>query len=128
MSHFTIMSWKVCTKWYEMKLQGSDQLQTVLALYKQELTRHRVTPSYQRLRTMVKQHIDQTMTTRNFKAQNRIQTRVLVKSHKERTVASREKWETGFSGKHMDNVRKVTPVFLTASPILVKEHNHPLQL
>ena len=41
---------------YKKKLQGSAQLQTVL-----------VTPSYQNLRTMVRQHIDQTFWTRNFK-------------------------------------------------------------
>ena len=53
---------------YNMKLQGSDQLQTVLALYKQEMNRDKVTPSYQRLRTMVRQRIDPTIRTRTFQS------------------------------------------------------------
>ena len=44
---------------YKMKLQGSEQLQTVLAMYNRELNRYKVTPSFQRLRTMVREHIDQ---------------------------------------------------------------------
>ena len=65
-----------------MKLQGSEQLQTVLALYNQELNRDQLAPSYHRLRTMVRQHIDQTIRTRNFKARNeRIETGELLESH-----------------------------------------------
>ena len=42
-----------------------------------------MTPSYQKLRNMVRQQIDQTMRTRNFKARSeRIETGVLVKGHK----------------------------------------------
>ena len=48
------------------KLQGSEQLQTVFAMHKQELSRDHVTPSYQRLRNMVRQHIDQPIKTRKF--------------------------------------------------------------
>ena len=44
---------------YQMKSQGSENLQTVLALHNKELSRNGVPPSYQRLRTMVRQHIDQ---------------------------------------------------------------------
>ena len=33
---------------HKMKLQGSDQLQTVSALYNQELNREKVAPSYQK--------------------------------------------------------------------------------
>ena len=41
---------KVCTK---NRLQGSEQLQTVFAMYNQDLSRDRVAPSYQKLRRMV---------------------------------------------------------------------------
>ena len=78
----------------------------------QELNRDKGTPSYQRLRTMVRQHIDQTR-TRNFKARNeRIETGVLVKRYKgikEETSSLREEWESAFSGKQLENVRKEAP-------------------
>ena len=54
---------------YKHKVQGSE-LQTLFARYNQELNRDHVTPSCQKLRKMVRQHIDQTTRTRNFKAQN----------------------------------------------------------
>ena len=67
---------------YKNKLQGSEQLQTGFAKYNQELNRDQVA---QKLRTMVRQHFDQTMRTRNFKARNeRIETGVLVNCHKGR--------------------------------------------
>ena len=72
---------------YKMKFEGSEQLQTELALYNQELNRDEVTPSYQRMRTMARQHVDQMIRTRNFKAWNeRFETGALVKSHKGRNV------------------------------------------
>ena len=74
---------------YKMKLQGSEQLQTVFALCNQELNRDKVTPSYQRLRTMIGQHIDQMLMTRNFKAWNeRFDMGALVKSHQGRIVSN----------------------------------------
>ena len=60
---------KVLEGLYKTKLQDSEQLQTAPAMYNQEWNRDRATPSYQRLRTVVK-HIDQMIKTRNFKAQN----------------------------------------------------------
>ena len=82
------------------KLQGSAQLQTVFALSNQELNRDKVKPSYQRLRTMVTQRIDQTTRTGNFKARNeRIETGVLVKSHKGRNVSAERKVGEGFQWK-----------------------------
>ena len=60
---------------YNKKLQGSEKLQTVLAIYIQEVNRDQVTPSYQRLRTLVRRHVDQMIRTRNFKTRNgRIET------------------------------------------------------
>ena len=99
------------------------------AMYNQELSRDRVTPSYQRLRNMVRQHIDQSIRTRNFKARNeRIETGVLVKSLTGKMSALKEKWETAFNGRRTDNVQEETTVVLTTGLILVNEHNHPLQL
>ena len=72
---------------YKNKLQGSEQLQTVFAMYNLELNRDQVAPSFQKLRKMVRQHIDQTIRRRNFKARNeRIETGELVKSQKGRNV------------------------------------------
>ena len=55
---------------YKSKLQGSVQLETVLALYDQETVRNNGQNSYLRLKTAVKLHTDQMMRTRNFRAQN----------------------------------------------------------
>ena len=38
---------------YRNRLQGSEQTQTVFAMYNQELSRDRVAPSYQKLRRVV---------------------------------------------------------------------------
>ena len=65
---------------YKMKIRGSVQLQTVLTMYDQEMDRDRVMPS------------DQMISTRNFKARNeRIDTRISVKSHKGRIVSVEKK-------------------------------------
>ena len=72
---------------YKSKLQDSVQLQTVLALCEQQLDRDRAVPSCQRLKTMVRRHIDQMIRTRNIRAQNeRIETGVLVTSQKGKNV------------------------------------------
>ena len=42
-----------------MRILESVQLQTFLAMYDQEIDRDRAMPSYQRLKTMVRIHIDQ---------------------------------------------------------------------
>ena len=47
---------------------------------------------------------------------------------KEETSATKEELENVSSGKQLDSVRKGTLVVLTTSPILVKEHSHPLPL
>ena len=65
-SYLTKMSWKVCQK---MKLHGSDQFPTVLAMYDQEIDQNLALPSYQRLKTMARRHTDQMMRTRNPNAQ-----------------------------------------------------------
>ena len=61
---------------------------TILAMYDQEIDRDRAMPSYQRLKIMVRRHIDQTITTRNFRARNEsIETGVLVKSQQGKNVS-----------------------------------------
>ena len=60
---------------YKNKLQGSEQLQSVSASFYKELNRDQVSPSDQILKKMVRQHLGETIRTRNFKAQNeRIET------------------------------------------------------
>ena len=73
---------------YKMRIRESVQLQTVLAMYEQEIDRDRAKPSYQRLKTMVKRHTDQPIRMRNFRARNaRIETGVSVKCHKGKKVS-----------------------------------------
>ena len=62
-------SWK---SFASQVLQASVQLQTSLALYEQENIRNNEPPSYSRLKTTVRRHIDQTMWTRNFRARSEI--------------------------------------------------------
>ena len=77
---------------YRNKLQCSEQLQAVFAMSNPELNRDQEAPSCQKLRNMVRQHVDQTISTRNFKARNeRIETGVLVKGHKGRNVSAERK-------------------------------------
>ena len=52
---------------YKSKLQDSVQHQTVLHLYDQETVRDTWQPSYSRLKTAIRLHIDQAMRTRNFR-------------------------------------------------------------
>ena len=74
------------------QITSSEQLQTVIAMYNQEMSRGRVTPNYQKFKNMVKQYMDQTIRTRNFKTRNeRIETGVLVKSQKRRNVSVESK-------------------------------------
>ena len=83
---------KVLEGLYRNRSQGSEQLQTVFAMYNQELSRDRVAPSYQELGIMLRKHIDQTIRARNFKARNaRTETGVLVKSQQGRNVSAERK-------------------------------------
>ena len=82
------------------KLQCSEQLQAVFAMSNPELNRDQEAPSCQKLRNMVRQHVAQTISTRNFKARNeRIETGVLVKGHKGRNVSAERKVGDGFQWK-----------------------------
>ena len=75
-------------------------MQTVLAMLDQELDRDRVVPSYQRLKTLVRRHNELMIETRNFRVRNeRIETGVLVKSHKGRKVSVERKVREGHQWK-----------------------------
>ena len=102
-------SWRV---FFKSKLQDSVQLQTVMALYEQEDIQNNEQPSYSRLQTAVRCHIDETRKTRNFRARNEIVERGAVsKSHKGRKSQRGEESGRMLSVESiLDSVRKVTRV------------------
>ena len=57
---------------FKFKLLDSVQHQTVLALYDRKTVRSNKPPSYSRLETIVRRHIDRTTRTRKFRARNGI--------------------------------------------------------
>ena len=99
-------------------------------MYNQELNRDKVTPSYQRWMKMVRQQIDETIRTRNFKARSeRSGTGVSVKSHRGRNFQRGKKNMRLLSVEGNWTVfEKESPVVLTTGLILVNGHNHPLLL
>ena len=107
----------------KLKLQDSVQLQTVLALYDQETVRNSGLTSYLRLKTSVELHIDQMMRNRNFRVWSEVVVRgAVTKSEKRKKHTLREKWESVFSGRHMDNVQKEThAVPVTQKRVSVEE-------
>ena len=112
-----------------MKLQGSEKLQTVLAMHNQELSRNGVSPSCQRLRTMVRQHVDQMMRTRNFKAWNeRIQTGVVVKSHSGRKVSVERQVGECYQWKATGQCSKGDSRSFNKGFYRGQKHNHSLLL
>ena len=57
-------------------------------MYEQEINQDQSKPNYQKLKTMVKRHIDQKIQTRIFQARNeRVETGVLVKAQKGKKVS-----------------------------------------
>ena len=115
---------------YKMRIPELVQLQTVLALYDQELDRDRATPSYQRLKTLVRKTCgDQMIRTRNFRARNeRIATVVRVKRQKGRKSAGKGEWEHVISGKQMDSVQEECLAVSATGTIVDNKHYHPLLL
>ena len=61
---------KILESLCKMRVRRSDQLQTVLAFYEQEIHQDRTKPSYQKLKTMEKRQKDQKIRIRNFQARN----------------------------------------------------------
>ena len=85
---------------YKSKLQDSVQIQTVLALYDQEIVRNGGHPSFSRLKTSVSFNIDQMMWTRTFGVRNEILERGSVsksqkgkKAYVERKVGECFQWK-----------------------------------
>ena len=70
----------------KMKRQGSEKLQTVSALYSQELSRDKVTPKLSKIEDCGEINI--LIRSRNFRARNeRIETGIMVESHRGRKVS-----------------------------------------
>ena len=113
-----------------LKIRGSVQVQTVLAMNDQELDRDRVVPSYQRLKTLVRRHNELMIETRNFRVRNeRIETGVLVKSHKGRKVSVERKVREGHQWKVTGQCsRGDSCSFSHGSNRGQKKHNRPLVL
>ena len=94
---------------YKSKLQDSVQRQTVLAMYQQENIRNNKQPSFSRLKTSARLHIDQTMRKRNFRTQNEtIERGAATKSQKGKKASAERKVENAISGKQLDSVQKET--------------------
>ena len=85
---------------YKSTLQDFVQLQTVLALYDQETIRNKRQPSYSRLKTAGRLHIDHSMRARNCRARNEIVERGATSkseegksTYVERKVGECSQWE-----------------------------------
>ena len=75
----------------KLKIRGFVQLQTVLAVYDQDIDRNLVMPSYQRVKTVRRRHIDQM--DAQLQSPDRIETGVLVESHKGKVSVGRTVFE-----------------------------------
>ena len=95
---------------YVPKLQDAVQLQTVLALYDQEIARYNGQTYYLRLKTAVKLHIDQIMRNRNFRVRkDDVERGSVTKSQKGKKAYVERKAERVFSEEgQMDTVPKET--------------------
>ena len=68
---------------YKLRIRESDQLNTVLELYDMEIHQKISVPNYQKLKTVVKESIDQKLRLRNFDARHgRIESGAVIKSRK----------------------------------------------
>ena len=69
---------------YNLRIRKFDQLQTVLELHELEIHQKKSKPDCQRLKTMVKESIDQKIRARNFEARSeRIDTGAVVKDRRD---------------------------------------------
>ena len=74
---------------YMSKVQDSVQLQTVLALCDRETVRNNGQPSFSRLKTSVRLHVDQTMRIRHFRVRNEVMERGVVTKSQKRKESQR---------------------------------------
>ena len=72
----------ILAKLYKSKLQVSIQLQTVMALYDQEVARNNGTPTYQQFKTAVTLHDTHMMRNRNFRVRSDVVERGSVTMNK----------------------------------------------
>ena len=106
---------------YKSKLENSVQHQTVMALYDQEVARNNLTPNYQQDSCKTSYWSDD----ENSKLQSLERCCGKESSHqeskKEGKLTLRGKWESVFSGRHMDNVPKETHVVsvMTSKPLKI---------
>ena len=78
--------------------------------------------------TLVGQHIDQMIRTRNFKARNELRQGYWPRVTQGEKSPLRGKWENAISEKQLDSVQKDTLAVSATDPIMVKKHNRPLLL
>ena len=96
---------KILESLYKMRMRESDQLQTIMALYEQELTQNQSTPSYQKLKNVVRRRKDQKIRTRNFKPETKdLKQEYWLRLEEGITSASKGNQETATSGKQKDSV------------------------
>ena len=100
----------------KMKIQKSAQFQTVLAVYGQEMDQDRAMPSYQRLKTMERRHIDQMTRRRNFKARDG------QESQREKRWSREESGRLLSVEKQLDSVQEEILVVSATEPIADTEH------
>ena len=113
---------------YKMRIRESVQLVTFSAMYEQENDQNRAVPSYQRLKTEVRRHIDQTIRTRNVRVRSE-RIGVLVISQNGKNVSVEGDQENAFSGKQKDPVQEETHAVSAMETISVdSQHNRPLLL
>ena len=121
---------------YKMRMRGSVQLQSVLAMNEKEINQDRSRPSYQKLKAMVRRHIDQMIRTRIFKVRNeRIETGVLVRTQKGKNVSVERKqgecnqWKASAQRKEMLAVSATTIVGVERKhirPLLLQDRRHTM--
>ena len=55
---------------YKLRIRESENLKTVLELYKMEIHQKKAGPDFHRLKTMAKRSIEQNLRIKNFEARN----------------------------------------------------------
>ena len=84
---------------YVSKLQDSSQIQTIMALYNQEILRGGGKRDYHRLRRCVKLYIEQAQRSKNFRIQNAITERGAVTKREGQNSFSKQKTGECFQWK-----------------------------
>ena len=92
---------------YVSKLQDSPQVQTIMALFNQEILRGGGQRDYHRLRMCMKLHIEQAQRSNNFRIQSVVPEPVAVTGGKgTKFLHQRGRQESAFSGRQMGLVQR----------------------